>query len=220
MAGVRIAYRFTFIDLEDGKADGAGRTQARSLSPLRTSANSDTLVVDTWAQRHLRTLRQGQDASVFDAPAPNRGSLGHPTLCSRPCIYFVKQGQCPHGDACGFCHHHHSTTPKPDKHQREWMSMMPRAQLLSLLAELLRERAEQDGLQGAGFVVAVVAVRAGLPCVLQALSKRELRKLHQLRQVLGAMNFFTMLSLAARYCEGRSRAVILQELRALRDSTQ
>ena len=71
MAGVRaqIAYRFTFIDEEDdNRRDGAGRVQARSLSPLRTSvANSEALVVDAWAQRHLRTLRQGQDATVFDA---------------------------------------------------------------------------------------------------------------------------------------------------------
>eukprot|EP00439_Symbiodinium_sp_Y106_P027165 s1391_g3.t1 len=175
MAGVRarIAYRFTFIDEEDdNRRDGAGRVQARSLSPLRTSvANSEALVVDAWAQRHLRTLRQGQDATVFDALAPNRGS---------------------------------------DEDDAQ-------AQLLSLLAELLRERAEQDGLQGAGFVVAVMAVHAGLPCALEASSKRELRKHHQLRQVVGAMNFSSMVSLAARYCEG-SRAVILQEAQALRNS--
>ncbi|CAE7757081.1 unnamed protein product, partial [Symbiodinium sp. CCMP2456] len=157
MAGSRITYRFTFIDLaDDGKVDGeARRGRARSFSPIRASvAKSETPVVDAWAQRHLRTLRHGQDATVCDPPAPNRGSVGHPTLCSRPCIYFAKEGQCPKGDACGFCHYYHSSAPKPDKHQRELMKMMPRAELLSLLAELLRERAEQDGFEDAGFAVA------------------------------------------------------------------
>ncbi|CAE7757096.1 unnamed protein product [Symbiodinium sp. CCMP2456] len=220
MAGSRITYRFTFIDLEDdGKVDGqAGRARASSLPPPRASlAKSETLEVDAWAHRHLRTLRQGQDATVFDAAAPNKGSVGHPTLCSRPCIYFAKQGQCPNGVACCFCHHHHSSIPKPDKHQRELMKTMHRTELLSLLAELLRERAEQDGIQDAGFAVAVVAVHAGLPGAStdSMVSKRKARKLRLLRQVVGSMNFSSMLSLTARHCEGRSKVILLTELKAL-----
>ncbi|CAE7232629.1 unnamed protein product [Symbiodinium sp. CCMP2592] len=221
MAGERITYRFTFLDVaEDRKVDGeARRGRVRSLSPLRASvAKSETLEVDAWAQRHLRTLRQGQDATVCDAPTQNRGSLGHPTLCSRPCIYFAKQGQCPIGEDCGFCHHHHPSSPKPDKHQRELMRMMPRAELLSFLAELLRERAEKDEIQDGGFAVAVVAVHAGLKGASTAFSKREFRKFRLLRQVVGAMNFSAMLSLTARHCEGRSQAVILRELKALQSA--
>ena len=169
MSGAQLGYRFTFIDVtEDGKTDGeARRTRARSLPPIRSSvANSETLVVDAWAHLHLRTLQQGQDAKVVDAPAPTRGSVGHPTLCSRPCIYMAKQGHCKKGVACGFCHHHHSGTndPKPDKQQRRLMSTMPRAELLGLLAELLRDRAEQDGFHDVGFVVAAPwSIRWHLP---------------------------------------------------------
>ena len=49
-----------------------------------------------------------------------------PTLCSRPYVYFAKQGQCPTGEACGYCHHHHSSAGKPDKQQRELLKRMPR----------------------------------------------------------------------------------------------
>ena len=53
-----------------------------------------------------------------------------------------------------FDHYQHDD-PKPDKKQRLLMSTMPRAELLSLLADLLQERAEQDGLHGVSFVLAV-----------------------------------------------------------------
>ena len=158
MSGAQLKYRFTFLDVTvDGKTDGeARRTRARSLPAIRSSvANSETLAVDAWAHLHLRTLQEGQDATV-DATAPNRGSVGHPTLCSRPCIYMAKKGHCQKGVACGFCHHDHCgpNDPKPDKQQRRLMSTMPRAELLGLLAELLRDRAEQDGFHDVGFVVA------------------------------------------------------------------
>lgn len=204
--------------VEDSKTDGeARRTRARSLPPVRSYvANSETLVVDAWAHLHLRTLRQRQDATVFDAPRPNRGSWGHPTLCSRPCIYVAKQGRCQKGAACGFCHHHHND-PKPDKQQRHLISTMPRAELLSLLADLLRDRADQDGFHDVSFVVAVVAVQAGLrPSSFQT----KYRKLSNLRQVLQRMNFSAILAMAAHHCEGRGKASILQELRVLRNSAR
>eukprot|EP00439_Symbiodinium_sp_Y106_P063929 s1272_g9.t5 len=89
------------------------------------------------------------------------------------------------------------------------------AELLGLLAELLRDRAEQDGFHDVGFVVAAVAVQAGLrPSPPQTKS----RKLSNLRQVIGRMNFSTILSIALRHCEGHSKASILQELKALRNN--
>ncbi|CAE7867051.1 sfsA [Symbiodinium necroappetens] len=94
---------------------------------------------------------------------------------------------------------------------------MPRAELLGLLAELLRDRAEQDGFHDVGFVVAAVAVQAGpRPSSPQTKS----RKLSNLRQVIGRMNFSAILSIALRHCEGRSKASILQELKALRDNVR
>ncbi|CAE7597216.1 unnamed protein product [Symbiodinium sp. CCMP2456] len=212
MAPAQLAFRFTFLDVTDGQME-SDRARGRSLPPMR-SATPEVLVQDVWAQRHLRTLRQGQPAMVIDPTAPSRGSVGHPSLCNRPCIFIARQGHCQKGLACGSCHHQHND-PKLDKKQRHLMSTMPRAELLGLLADLLRERAEQDGIRDVSFVVAVLSVQAGLlPGRLQTKS----RKLQNLRQVLQRKNFCGILAMAADKCQGRSKAVMLQELRAIRQS--
>ncbi|CAK0808404.1 unnamed protein product, partial [Prorocentrum cordatum] len=40
----------------------------------------------------------------------NAGSLGHPEMCVRPCLYFLR-GQCTNSDACRFCHYQHPIRP-------------------------------------------------------------------------------------------------------------
>ncbi|CAK0826291.1 unnamed protein product [Prorocentrum cordatum] len=67
----------------------------------------------------------GADGALADpcgrwqaSPAPgagcahhfNPGSLGHPEMCVRPCLYFL-QGQCTSGSECRFCHCQHPTRP-------------------------------------------------------------------------------------------------------------
>eukprot|EP00439_Symbiodinium_sp_Y106_P025851 s7479_g3.t1 len=214
MARAQLAFRFTFLDVMDGQMD-ADRARGRSLSPMRP-ATKEVLVQDAWAQRHLRTLRQGQNATVVDTTAPSRGSVGHPTLCNKPCIFIARRRHCQQGMACSSCHHQHND-PKLDKKQRLLMNTMPRSELLGLLADLLRECAEQDGIRDVSFVVAVLSVQAGLlPGRLQTKS----RQLHNLRKVLQRMNFSSILAIAANNCEGRSKDVMLQELRALRQSAK
>ena len=51
------------------------------------------------------------------------GSLGHPEVCRRQCIYFL-QGHCFNGDACTYCHLPHTQrAPKLDKRQRSIMQL-------------------------------------------------------------------------------------------------
>lgn len=51
------------------------------------------------------------------------GSLGHPEVCRRQCIYFL-QGHCSNGDACTYCHLPHTQrAPKLDKRQRSIMQL-------------------------------------------------------------------------------------------------
>ena len=78
MARAQLAFRFTFLDVMDGQMD-ADRARGRSLSPMRP-ATREVLVQDAWAQRHLRTLRQGQNATVVDTTAPSRAVWD-----TRPC---------------------------------------------------------------------------------------------------------------------------------------
>ncbi|CAE8743590.1 unnamed protein product [Polarella glacialis] len=44
-----------------------------------------------------------QTVPVPPATLPNPGSMAHPELCRRPCIYFAA-GSCANGSACGYCH--------------------------------------------------------------------------------------------------------------------
>ncbi|CAE7773811.1 unnamed protein product, partial [Symbiodinium necroappetens] len=48
----------------------------------------------------------------------NVGSLRHPELCRKPCL-FHERGECENGAACGYCHFQHLRRPAvPDRCQR------------------------------------------------------------------------------------------------------
>ncbi|CAE8605362.1 unnamed protein product [Polarella glacialis] len=83
---------------------------------------------------------------VPSAMVPNPGSMAHPELCRRPCIYFAA-GKCTNGFACGYCHLSHENKPLHlDKQHREMLRGLSEAVHLSLLLPALRCRAESAGL--------------------------------------------------------------------------
>jgi len=70
----------------------------------------------------------------------NVGSLGHPELCKRPCLYFSK-GACMNGTSCTFCHlPHPRRTPHLDKMNRQFMQAMPFEEYTSLILLVIREK--------------------------------------------------------------------------------
>mmetsp|Transcript_10411 Transcript_10411/g.18982 ORF Transcript_10411/g.18982 Transcript_10411/m.18982 type:complete len:251 (-) Transcript_10411:153-905(-) len=77
---------------------------------------------------------------------PNPGSIGHPELCRRPCIYFA-EGKCVNGDKCGYCHCPHGQRPAHlDRRHRELLRCLSSAERLSLVVPLLRLRCDSLGL--------------------------------------------------------------------------
>ena len=60
------------------------------------------------------------------------GSLGHPELCHKPCI-FVNYGSCPAGSACHFCHDGHSGKRRLTRKQRDEMKRLGEADVLALV---------------------------------------------------------------------------------------
>jgi len=81
----------------------------------------------------------------FDQPS-NPGSLGHPELCLRPCLYFA-QGQCANGNSCEFCHRSHPKRPSHlDKRHREMLKRMPFVESVSVALPVLREKAQSISL--------------------------------------------------------------------------
>lgn len=72
----------------------------------------------------------------------NPGSLGHPELCPRPCLYFPV-GQCANGAECDFCHRPHSKRPAHlDKRHRETLRAMTSAEVLSVMHPILKQKVE------------------------------------------------------------------------------
>ena len=60
-----------------------------------------------------KVLVQAQNTESSLNTMANRGSMGHPSLCQRPCVYLMNGSPCRDGDDCGFCHMPHQRLPKP-----------------------------------------------------------------------------------------------------------
>ena len=134
---------------------------------------------------------------------PSQGSLGHPEVCRRPCIYFIA-GHCENGNACAYCHMEHiEKTPKLDKRQRTIIQGLSRPQLLELVMHFCRGKAEQAGfLNEAGEILGLLAQEsAGARPVSQCVSDRDLRNLHK---TLARMNFSNLIGLVTHQSANRA----------------
>ena len=145
---------------------------------------------------------QGQDgleptsvlAEFF--PLPSQGSLGHPEVCRRPCVYFIA-GYCEHGQACAYCHMEHTEKmPKLDKRQRGIMQRLSRAQLLELVLHFCRNKAKQGGFcEEARELLGMMSQESeGARPVAQVVADRDLRNLHK---TLARMNVSNLIGLVA-----------------------
>ena len=107
------------------------------------------------------------------------GSVGHPEICRRQCIYF-QAGHCSNGDACTYCHlPHPQKSPKLDKRQRAILQALTHKELLALILHLCRSKAEEIGMWvEAKEVIAILEAEAGNTPVpeMAEREKRALRK--------------------------------------------
>jgi len=70
----------------------------------------------------------------------NPGSIGHPELCPRPCLYYP-MGQCVNGSECDFCHLPHPKRPSHlDKRHREMLRQLPFNKCAALVLPVLTEK--------------------------------------------------------------------------------
>lgn len=77
--------------------------------------------------------------------ALNSGSLGHPELCTRPCLYF-NAGSCANGITCQFCHLPHRKRLHLDKRKRELFKSMSDFECVSMVLPILLARVEEMSL--------------------------------------------------------------------------
>jgi hypothetical protein len=79
---------------------------------------------------------------------PNFGSLGHPELCNRPCLFFAG-GSCANGNDCTFCHlHHPGRQTHLDKRNRLAFMSMSLQLRKTIVWSALRSRARQFQILG------------------------------------------------------------------------
>ncbi|CAJ1337811.1 unnamed protein product [Effrenium voratum] len=138
----------------------------------------------------------------------NPGSVGHPEVCNRPCLFFLA-GTCQNGASCSYCHLEHAhRQPHLDKKQRTLIQKLPQSSLLNLIVSLLESRAETAAFtKEGGHILEEMKLWEAKCLKLEAAStpqpKRELMKLHYF---LRKLTFTGMLGLALRHFETQDLA--------------
>jgi len=94
-----------------------------------------------------KTLSRGSrvDKPLMEDPVSsiNPGSVGHPELCTRPCLYFAT-GSCVNGTTCEFCHLPHPKRPAHlDKRNREMLKAMPQSECVALVLPILQAKVDE-----------------------------------------------------------------------------
>lgn len=87
--------------------------------------------------------------SGISACSLSSGSVGHPEVCRRPCMYFAT-GNCSKGTECEYCHMaHDGRSMHLDKRQREFLSKIPHEKFLALILHYLEAKALENSFQSA-----------------------------------------------------------------------
>eukprot|EP00928_Gymnodinium_smaydae_P008180 TRINITY_DN12976_c0_g2_i2.p1 TRINITY_DN12976_c0_g2~~TRINITY_DN12976_c0_g2_i2.p1 ORF type:complete len:536 (+),score=86.66 TRINITY_DN12976_c0_g2_i2:54-1610(+) len=121
--------------------------QKNVTSTLANEAVAETLLrakatCDSGAA-HGQALHNAIDLANEISPGGENssGSVGHPEMCARPCIYYA-QGTCTKGDSCGFCHlPHDGRVAHLDKKGREQIKSMSLEQRVATLLPIIRKKA-------------------------------------------------------------------------------
>jgi len=130
---------------------GAGIPNAinNSVANMIMQVKADALEADAFGVDSARVGMNWAESSA-DSPdalaAPmsscSRGSVGHPELCSRPCLYFA-MGSCDSGESCEYCHLAHPKRPAHlDKRHREMLRSMAPSEWAALVMPILQKKIE------------------------------------------------------------------------------
>lgn len=110
------------------------------------------------------------------------GSLGHPELCARPCLFFAS-GNCVNGSECEFCHLPHARVTNLKRDLREHLRQMHPLCAKAMVLPIIEQRAlEIDS--SAGTAVALDRLLRACPCAGAPSMKKSRRD----RALLGALH--------------------------------
>eukprot|EP00438_Fugacium_kawagutii_P002015 Skav204962 [mRNA] locus=scaffold3912:37666:56591:+ [translate_table: standard] len=176
------------LDKQDAKV-AAPATADAGIQSWSTSAMDDT------SSEEDSELSVSRVSSL--STASNPGSVGHPELCRRPCIYFAA-GQCRNSTDCNFCHLSHAhRSATLDKNQRQMIKELTKHEFLSLLVRCLRTKAAQGNFEDEAKEVLELFEEQLTKEVAQEGSKVG-AKANNLERALARMTFFSVASLTTR----------------------
>ena len=118
------------------------------------------------------------------------GSLGHPEVCQRPCMYF-QAGLCRNGNDCTYCHLPHIEKPsKLDKKQRTLLQSLSYEEFVAFILAHIQERIKQMNLDASELLhlLEVEAAQAQAP----SLPERERRNMNK---VFDRMNLSSLVGM-------------------------
>ena len=165
-----LLYRSTFIEVELEFQDDKRSSSCPPLSHQTDKAADNQAMIWQMSQLEVRVQKLRSEglraealpsdpnptlqlnaanatSPISTSDVPNLGSWGHPELCHRPCITFVK-GSCELAEGCPFCHLPHVKVAKLDKQQRRILATFPKSTLLAAILQNLQQRVEDHQLHG------------------------------------------------------------------------
>ncbi|CAK0809780.1 unnamed protein product [Prorocentrum cordatum] len=137
------------------------------------------------------------DASAMGASHQNAGSFGHPEMCVRPCLYFLR-GQCTNGGACRFCHYQHPTRPVHlGRQHRKTLEAMTAVECFGISAPILERKMTMMNLATDTLKTHISQQRTGLGGAT-AVSRVKPRELRTLEKAFGALSMRSLLVVLQR----------------------
>lgn len=126
---LKLRYRNGFIDVDE---TSEGEPRARSLPPDQAPCQEECL------RHYVDGLAQRLSSDSSQLSSLSKGSLGHPELCNRPCVF---KDCCENRDECAYCHLPHERSPKMDKRQRLIVKSLSEEELVALVLHFIRASA-------------------------------------------------------------------------------
>mmetsp|Transcript_73296 Transcript_73296/g.210516 ORF Transcript_73296/g.210516 Transcript_73296/m.210516 type:complete len:190 (+) Transcript_73296:1-570(+) len=113
---------------------------------------------------YVQNLSENLSRLNKDMAGCSRGSVGHPELCSRTCLYFAT-GTCANGSDCDYCHlAHPKRSVHLDKRRRDILRSMPLQEWATLVLPIVQQRIEAvDKSPESQAMLADIAARCGIP---------------------------------------------------------
>lgn len=174
-------------------ARDARPTEQHDASDSRVKTATDEALAHE--QRHQAVASWGERS----AAAVNPGSMGHPELCPRPCLYFAR-GNCSQGMNCDFCHLAHSKRPSHlDKRNRDLLKSAHFVEVAALTVPLIRDRAKR-----LNFDPEALQILAQMEQCLVAFqgSIRSTRAMQALGNALSSLTLRSLLAMLQRAASG------------------